>query len=123
MANEPPDPTTLARLLGAQLPSQPRSPELTERERLRNKYQAVIARLWQKPSACPICGTDNWSVSDLVDVPIRDVAPDLAWAIANIKQAYVYVPVGCTNCGYTIFFHSGVLDARADEGNEPWRLK
>ncbi len=113
MAKEP-DPITLA--IAASQSPRPPSPELEARERLREKHQQAIARLWTKPSACPICGTDRWNVADTVDMPLRDVAPDLAWAIANVKQAYVYVPVGCTNCGYTILFHAGTLDARFNEG-------
>jgi predicted nucleic-acid-binding Zn-ribbon protein len=80
--------------------------EVGERERLRSKYQDTIDRLWTKSRQCPICRTDNWNVADLVDVTIRGIAP---------AQAYVYVPVGCTNCGYTMFFHSGILDQRSSQ--------
>jgi predicted nucleic-acid-binding Zn-ribbon protein len=109
MANDPPDPSAVARVLAAQTASQP-SPELDERQRLRDKYQATISRLWTQSGECPICKTDNWNIGDLIETPLRNVAVDLAWAIANTRQVYLYAPVTCTNCGYTMFFHSGALD-------------
>jgi len=35
--------------------------------------------------------------------------------MAQSRQAYVYVPVTCVYCGFTMFFHTGVLDVRGTE--------
>jgi predicted nucleic-acid-binding Zn-ribbon protein len=80
------------------------------REALRRKYESALQRVWSEADTCPICGTNNWSLNDLVDVPLRtDPDPSLQ------GHAYVYVPLGCTHCGYTMFFHSGTLEARLAE--------
>jgi predicted nucleic-acid-binding Zn-ribbon protein len=111
--SNPQDPSNLPGALAraaAGLPTTKPSLELEARRELRAKYQDALTRLWTGTSPCPICGTDRWDIADVIETPLRNVASDLAWALANTQQAYVYVPVGCTNCGYTIFFHSGTLD-------------
>src|SRR6266508_2478555 len=57
----------------------------------------------------------DWTrVGDLVEVPLRLIGP--VPIIESVpRQAYIYVPVGCLTCGYTMFFHSGILDQRAEE--------
>jgi predicted nucleic-acid-binding Zn-ribbon protein len=87
--------------------------EATERLRLRQRYQAAIQLVWRQPDNCPICDSTAWNIGDLVDAPLRTVVPDIMDLAP--KQVYVYVPVSCLYCGYTIFFHSGILDVRTDE--------
>ena len=42
--------------------------------------------------------------------------PNLVSASASfLPKVYVFVPVTCAYCGYTVFFHSGVLDVRDAE--------
>jgi predicted nucleic-acid-binding Zn-ribbon protein len=114
MSTPPYDPDALARAAAARAALE-KPGELQKRTQLREKYQRAINRLWQPQTPCPICGTNLWTVADVVEVPIRNVSADLAFALATNRQGYVYVPVGCTNCGYTMFFHSGVLDQRAED--------
>ena len=94
--------------------------ESDERERLRKKYLEIIQRLWTEPDTCPVCGSNTWDIGDLTEMPLRVVAMDLG---LQGKPVYVYVPVACLKCGYTRFFHSGILDARAETrvSEEPWR--
>ncbi len=80
----------------------------------RDKYAAILDRLWKVPNTCPVCGSGEWNVGDLVEVPLRLIGP--VPIIESVpRQAYIYVPVGCLTCGYTMFFHSGILDQRAEE--------
>lgn len=99
MANNPKDP----------------SPELSTRMALRAKYQRIIDELWTNlPDVCPVCSSTAWSVADLIETPVRLAARDLL-VQSQSPQVYVYVPVTCLQCGYTRFFHSGVLDVRDAE--------
>jgi predicted nucleic-acid-binding Zn-ribbon protein len=86
---------------------------------LRQKYAETIRRLWIKPDDCPICGSNAWNTGDLIQTQLRDVAPipELYTALMDQPpaQAYVYVPVTCVICGYSMFFHTGVLDVRDQE--------
>lgn len=105
--------------------------EQRARAELRAKYVATIRRLWKEPDDCPICKKNQWNIGDLVETQLRYLLPDQfptyeslvsralpvgPTAVAQpsrIQQVYLYVPVTCLVCGYTLFFHSGVLDARA----------
>jgi hypothetical protein len=91
-------------------------PQQQDRLRLRTKYQEALHQVWKKPDICPICDSTAWNVGDLVDAPLRDVSQLAWWGGAEPrKRAYVYAPVTCLYCGYTIFFHTGVLDVRLTE--------
>ncbi len=82
---------------------------------MREKYQAALEMVWREPDNCPICGSTAWNLGDLVDVPVRHVEPpEHLWDV-TAKRAYVYAPVTCLYCGYTMFFHTGVLDVRTTE--------
>jgi hypothetical protein len=95
---------------------QQQDPAQETREQLRQKYLDTIQRLWvHRPDVCPICGSDWWSMAELVEVPIRETDQGSLHVFPGSRQAYVYVPIGCLICGYTIFFHSGTLDVRAEE--------
>jgi hypothetical protein len=89
------------------------------RAALRQKYAETIRRLWIEPDDCPICGSNSWNTGDLVQTQLREVPllQPLAAAITEqlTAQVYVYVPVTCVICGYSMFFHSGVLDVRDQE--------
>lgn len=94
------------------------SPELRARLALRAKYQRIIDELWtNQPDVCPVCSSTAWSVADLIQTPVRMVSPDMLGFGGEFQnpQVYVYVPVTCLQCGYTRFFHSGVLDVRDAE--------
>ncbi|HVX41066.1 MAG TPA: hypothetical protein VHB25_15980 [Gemmatimonadaceae bacterium] len=88
---------------------------------LREKYQRILATVWRKPDNCPICDSSAWNLGDLVDVHVRGTphpgTKDLAIAAlgGTGPKVYVYIPVTCVYCGYTMFFHSGVLDVRDAE--------
>lgn len=84
---------------------------------LREKYQAALELVWRKPDNCPICDSSAWNLGDLIDAPLR--AGDV-WGRSfsferEGRKVYVYAPVTCLYCGYTIFFHTGVLDVRLTE--------
>jgi len=87
--------------------------EKTAQEQSRSKYQQVIDRLWTVPDECPICTTHLWNIGDMVEIPLRPQATGLLTAIES-RQAYLYMPVMCTNCGYTMFFNLAVLNEKAD---------
>jgi hypothetical protein len=86
---------------------------------LREKYQRILQTVWRKPDNCPICDSSAWNIGDLIDVHVRHTPQShdqLAAALGGITpQVYVYVPVTCVYCGYSLFFHSGVLDVRDTE--------
>lgn len=82
------------------------------REAARDRYLLVLKRLREKPLSCPYCETEEWGIADLVEVPIRIQEPSIATGIMP-RQSFVYVPLGCLNCGYTMYFHSGILDGQA----------
>src|SRR5207244_11808240 len=91
-------------------------PQQQERLRLRARYQQALEVVWKKPDNCPICDSTWWNIGDIVDVPLRQVGPTGAWwGELRPLSTYVYAPVICAYCGYTMFFHTGVLDVRLDE--------
>jgi predicted nucleic-acid-binding Zn-ribbon protein len=94
--------------------------EQEARAALREKYAATIRRLWIQPDDCPVCGSNAWNTGDLIQMPLRDVGGratviDMLATEVRPKQAYVYIPVTCVICGYSMFFHTGVLDVRDEE--------
>jgi hypothetical protein len=98
--------------------SQPeQDPQQQERMRLRAQYQEALELVWKKPDNCPICDSTAWNLGDLIDAPLRQVSSLGWWEMDphEEKRAYVYAPVTCLYCGYTIFFHKGVLDVRTTE--------
>jgi predicted nucleic-acid-binding Zn-ribbon protein len=88
-------------------------------QELREKYQRILEEVGREPDDCPICKSSAWNVGDVVDVHVRHTPyshDELAASLGGVMpQVYVYVPVTCSYCGYTLFFHSGVLDARDSE--------
>lgn len=92
-------------------------PQHEERQRLRDKYKLALETVWKKPDKCPICDSTFWNVGNLIDAPLRNLptVTPLAWYGDFERRAYVYAPVTCVYCGYTIFFHTGVLDVRLEE--------
>lgn len=89
-------------------------PQPSEPNRLRAKYQEALQLVWRKPDNCPICDSNVWNIGGVVDVALRHPEFDPR-RTAPAPKVYVYVPVTCIYCGYTIFFHSGVLDVRLEE--------
>src|SRR5437762_1410518 len=74
------------------------------RAALRENYAATLRRLWKQPDDCPICGSNAWNTGDLIQTPLRDVAPTPR-TYADLldpapAQAYLYMPVTCVICGY-----------------------
>src|SRR5687768_12022679 len=47
---------------------------------------------------CPICGHDQWVIGDVADMQLR----------FEPSAVYTFVPVGCTNCGNTIFINANI---------------
>lgn len=94
---------------------QPKVTQQQAREIQRARYQKALEMVWRKPDNCPICNSTFWNIGDLVNAPLRPVVTDIATALVGEERAYVYAPVTCVYCGYTIFFHTGVLDVRLDE--------
>jgi hypothetical protein len=90
-----------------------------QREQLRKKYLAAVEMVWRKPQNCPICDSTAWNLGDLVDARLRhppsQSIEEISAGKAPSTQVYVFVPVTCLYCGYTMFFHSGVLDVRQAE--------
>jgi hypothetical protein len=82
------------------------------REEARVKYAAILKELRPYKHECPYCNHPDWGVADLVEVPLRIHSGPLGAIYPGGRQAYVYIPVGCLNCGYTMYFHSGTLDLR-----------
>jgi predicted nucleic-acid-binding Zn-ribbon protein len=91
--------------------------ESQARQQLRERYAATLRRLWIEPDDCPICGSNAWNTGDLIQTQLRLVASMTALeaALMDQPQAYVYLPVTCVICGYSMFFHTGVLDVRDEE--------
>lgn len=83
--------------------------------RVRARYQAALEQVWKKPDNCPICDSTAWNIGDLIDAPLREDLLGAWWASEPRKRAYIYAPVTCLYCGYTMLFHKGVLDVRLDE--------
>jgi NAD-dependent dihydropyrimidine dehydrogenase PreA subunit len=86
---------------------------MDEPQKLREKYQRVLQQVWRRPDNCPICDSTFWNIGDVVDAPIRHPPPDLA--LMGGRKVYVYAPVTCIYCGFTMFFHTGILDVRDSE--------
>lgn len=96
--------------------AQPETDEDRARRQLRQRYAATIRRLWVEPDDCPICGSNTWGTGDLIQSQLRPPLSPLAQLLSGPPpQVYVYVPVTCNICGYSMFFHSGVLDVREQE--------
>jgi hypothetical protein len=100
-------------------PKDPSNESLAEayfatREQTRAKYQGYLRQVWKQNDNCPLCDSSAWNLGDLIDAPVRDVAGD-RFFMGQSQKVYVYAPVTCTYCGFTMFFHTGVLDVRGTE--------
>ena len=82
------------------------------RQANRDKYRAAVEQVWVQPHNCPVCDSTAWAVGDVVESPIRNLVPNPEMWVGEV---YTFVPVTCLFCGYTHFFHSGVLDVRLTE--------
>jgi hypothetical protein len=79
----------------------------TERVELRAKHLAFLDQVWTEPRVCPIDGTSQWGVGQPVESNLRVLEKDLTGPSGRV---YVMLPVSCQHCGYTIFFHTGMLE-------------
>ena len=86
-------------------------PDAEVRQGIRDKYLKALEMVWRKPTNCPVCDSTSWAIGDLVDAPLRQLDGVARWP----SPVYVYLPVTCDYCGFTHFFHSGVLDVRLSE--------
>ena len=85
--------------------------EPDSRRDLRERYQAIIQRVWKEPDNCPICRANSWNLGDPIDVRIRAATSDApSPGASSPRQVYGYLPLTCPVCGYTIFFHITTLD-------------
>lgn len=100
---------------------------------MRNHYRQALELVWRKPHICPICDSSAWAVGELVDMSLRDQSRTASQNVGaggsgagignrstgNVyfqpPQVYVFVPVSCLYCGYTMSFHTGILDVRLTE--------
>ena len=75
-------------------------------------YDAITEK-WTQPEVCPVCGTNQWSIGDLVEHRL--------FSGGGLKvggPVFVYVPVSCNNCGNTRFFNAIQLGL-VPGGDEP----
>ena len=68
----------------------------------RERTLAWLKDHWTEDDHCPICGTDNWSIGDAVELPVRG---GHLW-VGTGQRAYVLVPIQCANCFYTFFLNA-----------------
>jgi hypothetical protein len=96
------------------------------REEARQKAEDEINLVWTESETCPICGRSEWTVLNLVDIPVRTITDSAAaWSISPAltrRTAYVFAPVTCANCGLTRFFHTGALGVAAGQARERRKL-
>jgi len=81
--------------------------ELT-REEL-EQFKAYIEEKLHGELVCPLCKQDHWDlVQNLVTTPIHtDQGIDIS------GRTYTYIPLICTNCGYTMLINAvktGLVD-------------
>jgi predicted nucleic-acid-binding Zn-ribbon protein len=94
-----------------QPPPEERTESIEERNNRLNKefrelFTKYIETKW-KTVFCPVCGTGDWTSRNPVEASL--------WI--GDRRIFIYVPVFCENCGYTLFFDAlaaGLVDA---EGN------
>jgi hypothetical protein len=84
---------------------------VTIRDQIRDQQRSAAAMWlqdhWSRPRACPICGTQNWIIGDLVEVPIYTGGARNLYAGARVM-----VPITCSTCYYTWQFdavESGII--------------
>jgi len=80
----------------------PNAEAARQNQEWRNAFSEYIKTKWTQPVHCPICNTTEWSLGSVVDVPMRQptVFP------SGSRSVFIYMPVACDNCGYTIFFNA-----------------
>lgn len=76
---------------------------VTQREKLdTDKALAWLAKHWDKSHDCPICGSDNWTISD----DVVEVRRFRGGALGVGGPLYPYLVVTCSTCGHTHFFNA-----------------
>jgi len=73
------------------------------RAQRRDAFQRYIQTKWTQHVKCPICANESFNIEDEIEIPERSraISPTTGQVLV-----YVFFPVGCTNCGYTMFFNS-----------------
>lgn len=72
-----------------------------------------LSEHWTQNRECPLCGTDAWTVGDIVVVPLVHSPLD--------GPTYPFFPVFCDSCGHTRLFNAltmGILKGSEDEEEE-----
>lgn len=90
---------------------------MADREaRVQNEKARAIAWLnekWKGSKACPICLTDKWSPTEVLEMRQHEGGNMI---IGGGSSLYPLFQILCTNCGYVHMFNaviSGVLDQAA----------
>jgi hypothetical protein len=79
---------------------QPFGPD--EKEALRQQAITWLNQHWLEPRMCPICHTRIWAVNDPIIVDVYS-GPERRLLGG---PAYVFVPVACSTCAYTMMFNA-----------------
>jgi hypothetical protein len=87
-------------------------------EEERGAHRAAAAKWvedqWTQSRACPICGNNNWTVGDVVVMPLA--------ASALQGPTLAACPIECTTCGHTYLFNAvtmGVLPGAEEDETQP----
>jgi uncharacterized protein CbrC (UPF0167 family) len=97
--SKPPDP--ISPLVAAAAARQTtEDPGFQQREAVKRHLDAI----WTHDKLCPICGTDDWIVDNIANLPVRSFHDDLLdLGIGSGTPVYPLCPVVCRTCGYTFF--------------------
>ena len=73
---------------------------------------------WTSLGACPLCGSNNWWISEeILRIPIHQEYPTEA-----PDACYPFIGIGCRSCGYFFLVSAAVCGALDPSGGEPPEL-
>jgi len=81
----------------------------------RRKSLEYLRSVWKEElQGCPICGTNDWGVNDVANLPVREETMSFPLGTTRV---YPLVPITCKKCGYTFFLNEKwVLAGGTPEG-------
>jgi predicted nucleic-acid-binding Zn-ribbon protein len=86
-------------------------PREARRNQERTKLQEWLDKKWTEKAKCPICGTDDWALGEIVGA-----LPEATSRFVAGPQ-YPLAAVFCNTCGYARFFNA--LVAQVVERDTP----